>query len=202
MIIVKSLGRREYLPTWRDMRAFTERRHAATADEIWVVEHPPVYTQGAGCRDLPAAGCRKIPVVRTDRGGKMTYHGPGQLVAYLLFDLKRMASGPRAFVRAIESRVIEFLARYGVAGATVAGAPGVYVAGKKIAALGLRISRGRSYHGLSLNVDMDLEPFRCIVPCGIPDLEVTNLCQWSAEATLESVSAAFVRTCREDGLFP
>ena len=201
MTLVKSLGNRPYLDVWQDMQAFTRSRDVNTEDEIWVVEHPPVYTQGTSCRDLPHANPHNIPVVHTDRGGKMTYHGPGQLVAYLLFDIKRLNSGPRSFVRAIENLVVRFLSDYGVTGEPINGAPGVYVEGRKIAALGLRISRGRSYHGLSINVDTNLEAFAGIDPCGFPDLEVTNLCEWVPDVDFESVRSDFVRQCGDPGLF-
>ena len=201
MTVVKSLGNRPYLDVWQDMQAFTRSRDVHTEDEIWVVEHPPVYTQGTSCHDLPHANPHNIPVVHTDRGGKMTYHGPGQLVAYLLFDIKRLNSGPRSFVRAIENLVVRFLSDYSVTGEPISGAPGVYAEGRKIAALGLRISRGRSYHGLSINVDTNLEAFADIDPCGFQDLEVTNLCDWVPEVNFEAVRDDFIRRCGDPGLF-
>ena len=201
MAKVRSLGNRPYRDVWLDMQAFTRNRNSGTEDEIWVVEHPPVYTQGTSCRDLPRVNPHNIPVIHTDRGGKMTYHGPGQLVSYLLFDIKRMNSGPRSFVRAVENLVVGFLSDYGVTGELVAGAPGVYVEGRKIAALGLRISRGRSYHGLSVNVDTNLEAFASIDPCGFQGLEVANLRDWVPEVDFESVRDDFIRRCSDPSLF-
>ena len=201
MALVKSLGNQPYQDVWQDMQAFTRSRDADTDDEIWVVEHPPVYTQGTSCHDLPHFNPRNIPVIHTDRGGKMTYHGPGQLVAYLLYDIKRLNSGPRSFVRAIENLVVAFLSDYGVTGAPNPGAPGVYVEGSKIAALGLRISRGRSYHGLSINVDTNLEAFASINPCGFRDLEVTNLREWAPEVDFASARDDFIRRCSDLALF-
>jgi lipoyl(octanoyl) transferase len=174
-VAVRTLGAADYEATWRAMQSFTARRGADTADEIWLVQHPPVYTLGVAGRAgrLPrAAG--GIPVVKTDRGGQITYHGPGQVVAYLLLDLRRRGLAVRTLVRLMERAVIDLLADYGVAAAGRVEAPGVYVGAAKIAALGLRVRNGRCYHGLALNVDMDLAPFRAIDPCGYPGLEVTQ----------------------------
>ncbi len=169
------LGRREYTPVWRAMQSYTDRRDAASADEIWLLEHPPVFTLGQAGRaeHLPASG--PIPVIRIDRGGQVTYHGPGQLVAYPLLDLKRLGLGIRDLVEHLEQSVIETLAGFGLGGERRPGMPGVYVAGAKIAALGLRVRRGRCFHGLALNVAMDLSPFAQIDPCGYRGLEVTDL---------------------------
>ena len=157
------------------MRAFTAGRDASTDDELWIVEHPPVYTLGVGAR--AAHGPRadsSIPVQRSERGGQVTYHGPGQVVLYTLVDLARRALGVREFVALLEQAVIDLLAEQGVSAARRPGAPGVYVDGAKIAALGLRVSRGRCFHGVALNVDMDLAPFAAIDPCGYPGLRVTQ----------------------------
>lgn len=173
--VVKQLGRAEYLPTAAAMRAFTARRGTDTADELWLVEHPPVYTLGLGAD--PASGpqgSHDIPVLRSERGGEITYHGPGQVVLYTLVDLARRGIGVRAYVSLLEQAVIDLLAEVGVAAERWAGAPGVYVGGAKVAALGLRVSRGRCYHGVALNADMDLTPFAAIDPCGFPDLRVTQ----------------------------
>ncbi len=173
-VLLRDLGLLDYQRVWRAMRDFTDRRDADTADEIWLLQHPPVYTQGLSC-DRGPLGSTSIPVVATDRGGQETYHGPGQLVVYVLLDLRRRGRGAKWLVELLEQSVLELLAEAGIAGARRAGAPGVYVDGRKVAALGLRIRRGASYHGLSLNVAMDLEPFQHIHPCGYEDLEVTQL---------------------------
>src|SRR3954466_4351537 len=174
-ILVKHLGCVEYLDTWRAMRDFTLQRTADTCDELWVVQHPPVYTLGIAARSehLPR-GENGIPVVKSDRGGQITYHGPGQLVVYLMLDMKRRTLSVRPLVRLMEDAVIDLLAEYAVAASGRADAPGVYVGNAKIAALGLRIRNGRCYHGLALNIDMDLKPFYAIDPCGYPGLDVTQ----------------------------
>jgi lipoyl(octanoyl) transferase len=172
---VRRLGRIEYETTWRDMRSFSLDRSADTRDELWLLEHPPVYTLGIAGRPehLPRAA-NAIPVIKTDRGGQVTYHGPGQIVAYLLLDLRRRGLTVRPLVRLMERCVIDLLAAYGIAAAGRIEAPGVYVDGAKIAALGLRVRNGCCYHGLAFNVDMDLSPFRSIDPCGYPGLAVTQ----------------------------
>jgi len=173
-LIVRDLGHVEYTRVWQDMRAFTDRRDAATRDELWLVVHPPVYTLGTNDRN-EAFDNPGIPIVKTDRGGQITYHGPGQLIAYVLMDLRRRGWGVKHLVGALEQAVIDLLAARGIVAARRAGAPGVYVDGRKIAQLGLRVRRGASYHGLSLNVDMDHAPFRHIKPCGYAGLETTDL---------------------------
>jgi lipoyl(octanoyl) transferase len=173
--LVRELGRVEYEPTWRSMQSFSLARTADTPDELWLLEHPPVYTLGvAGRPEHVAHATGGIPVLRTDRGGQVTYHGPGQIVAYLLLDLRRRGLTIRPLVRLMESCVINLLASYGIAAAGRVDAPGVYVDGAKIAALGLRVRNGCCYHGLAFNVDMDLSPFRSIDPCGYPGLSVTQ----------------------------
>jgi lipoyl(octanoyl) transferase len=172
---IKRLGLRQYAPAVEAMRAFTAQRKEDTSDELWLLEHPPVYTLGLGAD--PAHGPKVengIPVVSTERGGEITYHGPGQIVLYTLIDLARRGIKVREFVRLLEQAAIDTLALYGVRGERKPGAPGIYVDGAKIAALGLRVSRGRAYHGLALNVDMDLSPFAAIDPCGYPGLRVTQ----------------------------
>ena len=169
-IVVKRLGRLEYSPTVDAMRAFTRGRGEASPDELWVLEHPPVYTLGQGAARVSVDN--GIPVVQTDRGGEVTYHGPGQVVIYTLIDLSRRGIKVKEFVRRLEQAVIDLLQGRG---ARRPGAPGVYVDGAKIAALGVRVVRGRSYHGVALNVDMDLAPFGAIDPCGYPGLKVTQL---------------------------
>ena len=188
-VIVRDLGRTEYGSVFQAMQEFTRSRGDNTPDELWFTEHEPVFTQGqAGkTRHLLAAG--DIPVVQTDRGGQVTYHGPGQIVGYLLFDLRRMGLSVRGLVSGIESAVIEALGGYGIVAEARPDAPGVYVNGAKIAALGLRVRRHCSYHGLAFNVDMDLEPFQRINPCGISGLEVTQLKDLCGEADTEAVKS-------------
>lgn len=190
---MRRLGLREYDPVFRAMRDFTGQRDAQAPDEVWLLEHTPVFTLGRAALSGHVLDPGGIPVIRTDRGGQVTYHGPGQLVAYLLIDLQRRGLGIRPFVRLLEEAVIDLLARYGIPGSTRPGAPGVYVGGKKIASLGLRIRRGCSYHGLSLNVAMDLGPFRRIHPCGFPDLEVTQLSELTDATDTREVAETLLR---------
>lgn len=171
---VKRLGRVDYEPTFQAMQDFTAARMAETPDELWIVEHPPVYTLGQAGKPEHILKDIGIPVAKIDRGGQVTYHGPGQVVIYLLLDLNRLKIKVRELVTAIEQAVIDFLAAQGVLAERRAGAPGVYVGDAKIAALGLKIKNGCSYHGLSLNVDMDLHPFTAINPCGYAGLKVTQ----------------------------
>ena len=175
MIIVRALGRRDYEPLWRAMQSFTDRRGAQTPDELWFTEHPPVFTLGlnASREHLLAPG--DIPIVQVDRGGQVTYHGPGQLMVYPLLDLKRAKLGVRDLVTALEQSVVDLVAAAGIRAIARKDAPGVYVDGRKIASVGLRIRRGASYHGMALNIDVDLEPFSRINPCGFDQLEVTDL---------------------------
>jgi len=173
-VIVRDLGRAEYTHVWQNMRAFTDRRDPSTLDEIWLVEHPPVYTLGTNDRN-EAFDNPGIPVVKSDRGGQITYHGPGQFIAYVLMDLRRRGWGVRQLVTTLEQAVIDLLAAHGLSALRRAGAPGVYVDGRKVAQLGLRVRHGASYHGLSFNVDMDHTPFRRIKPCGYAGLETTDL---------------------------
>ena len=189
-LIVRDLGRADYQQVWQDMRAFTDQRDAQTLDELWLVEHPPVYTLGTNDRN-EAFDNPGIPVVKSDRGGQITYHGPGQVIAYVLLDLRRRGWGVKQLVAALEESVIDLLSSYNVASERRPGAPGIYVAGRKVAQLGLRVRRGCSYHGLSVNAAMDLEPFRRIKPCGYAGLETTDI------ATLlrgERLSLADIKT--------
>jgi lipoyl(octanoyl) transferase len=174
-LLVRELGRREYVPVWQAMQSFTDHRDADTGDELWLVEHPPVFTLGLNAKAEHLLDAGDIPVVQVDRGGQVTYHGPGQIVVYALLDLRRLGLGPRQMVTALERGVIGLLAEQGIAATGRRDAPGVYVDGAKIAALGLRVRRGCCYHGLSLNLAMDLEPFSRINPCGYPGLQVTQL---------------------------
>lgn len=172
---LRQLGLRDYVEVWRDMQRYTAERTPDSADQIWAVEHPPVYTLGLNGKREHLLANNGIPIVDSDRGGQVTYHGPGQLVVYLLADLRRLNQGPRQTVSLLENAAIATLSQYGIAAAARPDAPGVYVAGRKIASLGLRIKRGCCYHGISINNDMDLGPFRDINPCGYPGLQVTQL---------------------------
>lgn len=174
-LVVKRPGRIDYEAALEAMRAFTAARGADTPDEIWLVEHPPVYTLGQAGKPEHLLLPGDIPVVQADRGGQVTYHGPGQLIAYLLLDVRRSGLGVRELVSRMEQALVALLAEYGVEAHARADAPGVYVGAAKIASLGLRIRHGRSFHGLALNVDMDLEPFRRINPCGYAGLAMTQL---------------------------
>ena len=165
----------DYETTHAQMLAYTVSRTADSGDEIWVLEHSPVFTQGTSCKESPSGPGRDIPLIHSDRGGQITYHGPGQLICYLLLDIKRLGLGPKALVNKTEQALISMLADYAITANRRPGAPGVYVEGEKIAALGFRIKNGRCYHGLSLNVDMDLGPFSWINPCGYPEQRVTQM---------------------------
>lgn len=174
-IIPRLLGLQSYRPTWEAMQSFSVNRTPDTPDEIWVVEHPPVYTLGLNGKQEHLLDPEAIPVVRTDRGGQVTYHGPGQLVIYPLLDMNRLKMGVRQLVTLLEQAVINGLSQYGLKSTAKPEAPGVYIDNKKIASIGLRIKKGCSYHGLSVNNQMDLTPFDYINTCGYPDLEVTQL---------------------------
>jgi len=172
---VIDLGLQPYEKVWRDMQRYTDQRGADSEDQLWLVEHPPVFTLGKNARPGHVLGAGDIPLVQSDRGGQVTYHGPGQLIIYVLLDIQRRQLGVRELVSRLENSVIALLADHGIAAEAQRQAPGVYVAGSKIAALGLRVRKGRCFHGLALNVDMDLEPFGRIDPCGYPGLQVTQL---------------------------
>jgi lipoyl(octanoyl) transferase len=191
--IVRSLGRVEYEPTWRAMQAFTAQRSSDTPDEIWLLEHPPVYTQGQAGRPEHLIAATDIPVVPIDRGGQITYHGPGQVVAYVLVDLRRRGYGIRELVTRMEQAVIDLLAAHGVSASRLAGAPGVYVSGAKIAALGLRVKHGCTYHGLALNVDMDLSPFAAINPCGYAGMRVTQCSDLGVSGSMQFLERALTQ---------
>ncbi|SMF20664.1 lipoyl(octanoyl) transferase [Alteromonadaceae bacterium Bs31] len=182
------LGLKDYAQVWADMRAFTDSRNAESADEIWLVEHPSVYTQGQAGKAEHLFNPGEIPVVASDRGGQVTYHGPGQLVVYPLLDLKRLKMGVRELVTRLENSVVDFLLPFGIESAPKADAPGVYVQGKKIASLGLRVRKGCSYHGVAINIDMELAPFKNINPCGYEGLQMTQL----SEHAKQNVSVASV----------
>jgi lipoyl(octanoyl) transferase len=175
--VIRHLGLVEYQPTWRAMQRFTEERTAATPDEIWFLEHPPVFTLGMNASHAHLLAPGDIPVVQIDRGGQVTYHGPGQLVVYPLLDLKRAHLGIRDFVTALEQAVIDLAAQFAIPAQAQRRAPGVYVGGRKLASIGVRVRRGGSYHGLAVNVALDLAPFARINPCGYAGLEMTQLSQ-------------------------
>lgn len=174
-LVVRQLGLQPYAPVWEKMQAFTNQRDAYTPDEIWLLQHNPVFTQGQAGKAEHLLNPGDIPVVQSDRGGQITYHGPGQLVVYLLIDLRRRKLGVRDVVTLMENAIIDSLAPLGISAAAKSDAPGVYVKGDKIASLGLRVRRGCSFHGLALNVDMDLEPFQRINPCGYAGMEMTQV---------------------------
>ncbi len=197
LIVVRHLGEVGYEPTWHAMRDFTAARTAESADEVWLCEHPPVFTQGLAGKPEHLLHDIGIPVVKTDRGGQITYHGPGQLVAYLLVDIRRRNLTVKGLVNRIEQAVIDLLTDYGISAQRRAGAPGVYVGAAKIAALGLKIRNGYSYHGLALNVAMDLAPFAAINPCGYPGLDVTQLSELCAESDTETVGGRLVAHLQE-----
>ena len=189
---VQQLGLRDYEPVWRDMQAFTAARDDDTPDQLWCVQHPPVFTLGLNGKPHHLLAPGDIPVINVDRGGQVTYHGPGQIVIYTLIDLQRRHMGVRELVSAIEQAVINLLADYGIESSARADAPGVYVNDAKIAALGLRVKHGRSYHGLSFNVNMDLEPFSRINPCGYAGMAVTQLHDLGVQAGMDAVQSRLV----------
>lgn len=174
-LLVREIAPGDYEPLWRRMQEFTDRRGANTADEIWFTEHRPVFTLGVNASRAHVLAPGNIPVVQVDRGGQVTYHGPGQLMVYPLIDIRRAGLGVRALVTALEQSVVDLARGFGIEAASRCDAPGVYVSGRKVASVGLRIRRGSSFHGMALNVDMDLEPFSRINPCGFANLEVTDL---------------------------
>jgi lipoyl(octanoyl) transferase len=187
---VKTLfrGRQDYVPLWREMQEFTDTRDENTPDEIWFVEHPPVFTMGLNASDEHLLAPGDIPVVQIDRGGQVTFHGPGQLMVYPLIDLRRANIGVRPLVTALEQSVVDLTAEYEVQAASKPEAPGVYVDGDKLASVGLRIRRGSSFHGMALNVDIDLEPFSRINPCGYAELQMTDLQRLGVDLDLEQSS--------------
>ena len=194
---IENLGLRPYQEIWDAMRAYTAARDATSEDQIWLVQHPPVYTQGQAGKPEHLLAPGDIPVIQIDRGGQITYHGPGQTVMYLLLDIRRAGIGIRALVSLIEASVIDYLHEQGISAQARADAPGVYVDGKKIASLGLRVRSGCTYHGVALNVDMNLEPFSRINPCGLVGMQMTQLrdlgVALDANAAGEALAARFQR---------
>jgi lipoyl(octanoyl) transferase len=202
-VLVRRLGRQPYEPVWRAMQAFTDARGPDTPDELWVLEHDPVFTLGQAGKWEHVLLPGDIPVVPVDRGGQVTYHGPGQVVAYPLFDLRRLKIGVRELVQRIEQAIIDTLSQWNIGAARREGAPGVYVAGAKVAALGLRVRRGCSFHGLAFNVAMDLEPFHRINPCGYEGLAVTQVLDLGGPGSLHAVEDVLVaELARQFGLAP
>ncbi len=191
-LLVRHLGRQAYEPVWRAMQAMTDRRDADTGDELWVVEHDPVFTQGLAGRPEHLLNPGAIPVVQTDRGGQVTYHGPGQVVVYPLLDLERLGLGVRVLVDRLEQAVIDLLAHHAIVGQRREGAPGIYVDGAKIASIGLKVRRGCTYHGLAFNVDMDLAPFSLINPCGYSGQPMTQLSALRPGATPAAAGAELI----------
>jgi lipoyl(octanoyl) transferase len=186
-VIFRDLGRTAYTPVFEAMKAFTAERTAETEDEIWFTEHDPVFTQGQAGKAEHVLATADIPIVHTDRGGQVTYHGPGQITGYLLFDLNRMGLGVRALVTGIEQACVRTLSDYGLDAAPRPDAPGVYIHGTKIGSLGLRVRRGCSYHGLALNVAMDLAPFNLINPCGMAGMQMTDMRLFVPEVNIDDV---------------
>lgn len=189
---LKDLGLVEYVSTYEAMQEFTAKRDKDTEDELWLLEHYPVFTQGLNGKDEHIFDTRDIPVINTDRGGQVTYHGPGQLIAYTLFDLKRYGIGVREMVTMLENTVITLLANIGISSQSRTDAPGVYVGNCKIASLGLRVKRGACYHGVSLNIDMDLMPFSYINPCGYQGLEVIDVKKLGYDMSVAQAKQQFV----------
>ena len=175
MIKIREKGLQDYVKTWEEMKSFTENRNSDTPDELWTLEHNSVFTQGLSGKQEHLLKATQIPIIQSDRGGQITYHAPGQLIIYCLIDIKRLGIGIKKMVSMIEQSLIEFLSTYDITAHTLKGAPGVYVNDSKIAALGLKVKHGRTYHGLSLNIDMDLSPYTLINPCGYSDLKVTQM---------------------------
>lgn len=199
---IRPLQQRDYLEVWREMQQFTDARNNTTPDEIWLIEHPPVYTLGQNGKAEHILDPRDIPVISVDRGGQVTYHGPGQLVVYVLLDLRRLGMGVRQLVTCLETAVIDYLAELGIAAYADPKAPGIYVQGAKIASLGLRVRRGCSYHGLSFNIDMDLEPFSRINPCGFQNLPITQLRDFGVTRDLNTVAERVVEKFLKIPVFP
>ena len=175
MIKIKEKGLQDYNSTWQEMVSFTENRDNHTEDELWTLEHRSVFTQGLSGKPEHLLRETEIEVIKSDRGGQITYHGPGQLIVYCLIDIKRLGIGVKQMVSIIEKSIIDLLSDFSISSHKIPGAPGVYVDGSKIAALGLKVKRGKTYHGLSLNVDMNLSPYNLINPCGYKDLKITQM---------------------------
>ncbi|MDV7104783.1 lipoyl(octanoyl) transferase LipB [Vibrio sp. TH_r3] len=192
-LVVRDLGLQDYEPVWKAMHAFTDRRDTDTVDEIWLVEHNPVFTQGQAGKAEHLLNTGNIPVVKSDRGGQVTYHGPGQLVAYFLINLRRKKIGVRELVTHIENLVINTLSNFNIESSARSDAPGVYTDGKKICSLGLRIRKGCSFHGLALNINMDLSPFLRINPCGYQGMEMVQVSELGGPSSINTVSNSLLK---------
>lgn len=190
--VIQQLGLQAYHPVWQQMKHYTDTRDSQSADQLWVLQHPPVFTQGQNGKAEHILRAGDIPVIQIDRGGQVTYHGPGQLIVYVLVDIRRLKLGVRTLVRRIEAAIITLLADYDIIGRNRCDAPGVYVDDAKICSLGLRVRRGCSYHGLSLNVDMDLQPFQQINPCGLANLQMTQLKDLYGPVNMEHIASRLV----------
>lgn len=199
LLHLRRFGLADYEPVWRAMQSFTDSRDENTVDELWLVQHPAVFTQGQAGKAEHLLAPGNISVVQVDRGGQVTYHGPGQIVAYPLVDIRRKGLGVKEFVHRIEAAIIDVLESYGVRGERIPGAPGIYVKGDKIASLGLRVRRGCAFHGLAFNIDMDLEPFQRINPCGYAGLQVTQLSALTAVDFEEAESRLVTSLARQLG---
>lgn len=193
MLNIRYLGLQTYTEVWDDMKRFTSERNENTIDELWLLEHPPIYTQGQAGKAEHILNLHSIPIVQTDRGGQVTYHGPGQLVAYVLIDIRRRNMGIRTLVCKLEEVLISILKQFNITAQTRCGAPGVYVDDKKIASIGLRVKNGCTYHGIALNVAMDLAPFSGINPCGYKALAMAQIQDFIPDVTMEQVSEQFVQ---------
>ncbi len=191
-LVVKHLGHQAYEPVWHAMQKFTDERDADTPDELWLVEHPPVFTQGLAGKAEHILASGDIPVIQVDRGGQVTYHGPGQIVAYPLINLRRNGIGVKSLVNGIEQAIIDTIGLYGIEAKRMDNAPGVYVNGAKMASLGLRIRKACSFHGLAFNINMDLEPFQRINPCGFSGLEVIQLADMATDVNLATVEQQLI----------
>ena len=196
-LVIRQLNQQNYQATWESMRAFCNDRNNETADEVWFVEHSPVFTQGVSGKAEHILTPSDIPIIQTDRGGQVTYHGPGQLVMYVLFDLRRLGIGIRTLVDVLENTTINSLKTYGLKAVAQKEAPGVYINRKKIASLGLRVKKSCSYHGLSINLNMDLTPFKYINPCGYKGLEITQLTEHGVKCTASDFAAILLQELKE-----
>lgn len=197
-VIIRKFDTRDYLSTWNEMKHFTDTRQAETLDEIWLLQHPPVFTQGLAGKPEHVLNLNQIPLVQTDRGGQVTYHGPGQLVVYVLFDLKRLNIGIRQLVTRLETTVIDLLKDYGISSQSRCDAPGVYVDTSKICSIGLRVRKGCAYHGIALNVNMDLAPFSYINPCGFQGLYMTQISHFVKNVTVDEVGQNILKPLMQE----
>lgn len=191
-LIIRDLGVTDYQKTWKNMRDFTDSRNNASIDEIWILQHPPVFTQGLAGKSEHILDSHDIPIIQTDRGGQVTYHGPGQLVVYVLIDLKRKQLHARELVRKLENSVIDLLAQLSITANGKCDAPGVYVHNEKICSIGLRVRKGSSYHGIALNVDMDLTPFHYINPCGYQGMKMTQIKTLKPDVSFDDIKTAII----------